>query len=139
MNSTNTVQKIWNLCHVLRGDGIGYNEYISELTYLLFLKIAKETSTEELLPKDCRWNDLTSYNGDSLLGYYQELLTHLGNRAKNENVKKIFAFPTTVFNHSENLKVVIDGINNINWHSFSQDGIGDIYEGLLAKNSEDSR
>ncbi len=139
MNTTNIVQKIWNLCNVLRGDGIGYNEYISELTYLLFLKIAKETSTEELLPKDCRWDDLVSYKGDNLLGYYQEMLTRLGNKAKDSNVKKIFAFPTTVFNHSENLKVVIDGIDNINWHSFSQDGIGDIYEGLLSKNSEDSR
>lgn len=139
MSTTNTVQKIWNLCNVLRGDGIGYNEYIAELTYLLFLKIAQETGTEELLPENCRWNDLTSYEGNNLLGYYQEMLTHLGSRAKNENVKRIFAFPTTVFNHSENLKVVIDGINRINWHSLSQDGIGDIYEGLLAKNSEDSR
>ena len=139
MKTTNIVQKIWNLCNVLRGDGISYNEYIAELTYLLFLKIAKETGTEELLPKGCRWDDLISYNDDNLLGYYREMLTRLGNKAKDENVKKIFAFPTTVFNHSENLKVVIDGINKINWHSLSRDGIGDMYEGLLAKNSEDSR
>lgn len=139
MSITNTVQKIWNLCHVLRGDGISYNEYIAELTYLLFLKIAKETKTETLLPKGYRWNDLASYNGGNLLGWYQEMLTHLGNDAKDENVKKIYAFPTTVFNHSENLRVVIDGIDKIDWHSLSQDGIGDIYEGLLAKNSEDSR
>lgn len=139
MKQDNTVQKIWNLCNVLRGDGIGYNEYISELTYLLFLKIAQETNTESSLPKDCRWDDLVSYSDDNLLGHYQEMLTRLGNKAKDKNVKRIFAFPTTVFNHSENLKVVIDGINNINWHSFSQDGIGDVYEGLLSKNSEDSR
>lgn len=139
MKQDNTVQKIWNLCNVLRGDGIGYNEYISELTYLLFLKIAKETNTESSLPKDCRWDDLVSYSDDNLLGHYQEMLTRLGNKAKDKSVKRIFAFPTTVFNHSENLKVVIDGIDNIRWHSFSQDGIGDIYEGLLSKNSEDSR
>lgn len=139
MSTINTVQKIWNLCNVLRGDGIGYNEYISELTYLLFLKIAKETNTESLLPKDCRWDDLVNYNGDNLLGFYREMLTRLGNKAKDKNVQRIFAFPTTVFNHSENLKVVIDGINDINWHSLSRDGIGDIYEGLLSKNSEDSR
>lgn len=139
MSTTNTVQKIWNLCNVLRGDGIGYNEYISELTYLLFLKVAKETKTESLLPKDCRWDDLVNYGSDNLLGFYREMLTRLGNKAKDKNVKRIFAFPTTVFNHSENLKVVVDGIDNINWHSFSQDGIGDIYEGLLSKNSEDSR
>jgi type I restriction enzyme M protein len=139
MKQDNIIQKIWNLCNVLRGDGIGYNEYISELTYLLFLKIAKETNTESLLPKDCRWDDLVNYNGESLLGFYREMLTRLGNKAKDKNVQRIFAFPTTVFNHSENLKVVIDGINDINWHSLSRDGIGDIYEGLLSKNSEDSR
>ncbi len=139
MKATNTVQKIWNLCNVLRGDGISYNEYIAELTYLLFLKIAKETNTEGLLPQDCRWDGLTMYRGSDLLGFYRVMLTKLGSKAKDENVKRIFAFPTTVFNHSENLKVVIDGIDNINWHSLSQDAIGDIYEGLLSKNSEDSR
>ena len=139
MNTTNIVQKVWNLCNVLRGDGVSYNEYISELTYPLFLKIAKETKTEKLLPKGYRWDDLVSYKGVNLLGWYQEMLTHLGSEAKDDNVKKIYAFPTTVFSHSENLKVVIDGIDNINWHSLSRDGIGDIYEGLLAKNSEDSR
>lgn len=139
MSTINIVQKVWSLCNVLRGDGVSYNEYISELTYLLFLKIAKETKTEKLLPKGYHWNDLVSYKGDNLLGWYQEMLTHLGSEAKDENVRKIFAFPTTVFTHSENLKVVIDGIDKINWHSLSRDGIGDIYEGLLAKNSEDSR
>lgn len=138
MSTINTVQKIWNLCNVLRGDGISYNEYISELTYLLFLKIAKETGTEELLPKGYRWDDLLSYGGDNLLGQYQITLTHLGSDA-NDIVRKIFQFPTTVFNHSENLKVVIDGIDQIDWHSLSKDAIGDIYEGLLSKNSEDSR
>lgn len=139
MSTTNIVQKIWNLCNVLRGDGISYNEYIAELTYLLFLKIAKETKTESILPEDCRWDDLVSYDGDNLLGLYRRLLTRIGDEAKDKNIQRIFAFPTTVFNHSENLKVVVDGIDNISWHSFSKDGIGDIYEGLLSKNSEDSR
>jgi len=138
LNTTNTVQKIWRLCNVLRGDGVGYNEYISELTYLLFLKIAKETGTEELLPEGYRWDDLFFYKGENLLGHYQEMLTHLGNEA-DITIRKIYAFPTTVFSHSENLKVVIDGIDSIEWHSFSNDGIGEIYEGLLSKNSEDSR
>ena len=138
MNTTNTVQKIWNLCNVLRGDGISYTEYISELTYLLFLKIAKENGTEDLLPSGYRWNDLVSYSDDNLLLYYQEMLTHLGGEA-NKIVREIYKFPTTVFSHSENLKVVIDGIDKLSWHSLSIDGIGDIYEGLLSKNSEDSR
>jgi len=138
MNSENIVQKVWNLCNILRGDGISYHEYISELTYLLFLKIAEETGTEDLLPVGYRWKDLVSFKGSNLLFHYQEMLTHLGGEAA-ETVREIYTFPTTVFNHSENLKAVIDGINKIDWHSVSDDGFGQIYEGLLAKNSEDAR
>jgi len=112
MNNENIVQKVWNLCNILRGDGISYHEYISELTYLLFLKIAEETETEDLLPLGYRWKDLVGYKGDKLLLYYQEMLTHLGGEAA-DTIKEIYAFPTTVFNHSENLKAVIDGINKI--------------------------
>ena len=139
MMNENLVQKIWNLCNVLRGDGISYREYISELTYLLFLKIAEESETEDLLPERYRWKDLISYKGENLLGFYQEMLTHLGAKADSKVVRQIYAFPTTVFSHSENLKVVIEGISKLDWHSLSQDAIGDIYEGLLAKNSEDAR
>lgn len=139
MNGENIVQKLWNLCNILRGDGISYHEYISELTYLLFLKIAQETGTEDLLEEGYRWKDLVDYKGDKLLLHYQEMLTHLGGAATSKMVQDIYAFPTTVFNHAENLKAVIDGINKIDWHSVSDDGFGQIYEGLLAKNSEDAR
>ena len=139
MNTDNIVQKIWSLCHILRGDGVSYREYISELTYLLFLKIAEETGTESLLPEGKRWSNLVNYNGDSILDYYREMLTYLGAHAPNDKVRKIYAFPTTVFSHSENLKAVIDGITKIDWHSITMDRMGDIYEGLLAKNSQDAR
>ena len=69
MNSESIVQKIWDLCHVLRGDGVSYHEYISELTYLLFLKIAEENKTENLIPDGRRWSDLVAYKGDNLLDF----------------------------------------------------------------------
>lgn len=133
------IQKIWNLCHILRGDGISYHEYISELTYLLFLKIAEENKTESLLPEKCRWNRLINYKGADLLTEYRDMLTFLGGHADNELVRRIYAFPTTVFSHSENLRAVINGLAKIEWHSISRDGMGDIYEGLLSKNSQDAR
>lgn len=139
MNTENIVQKIWELCHVLRGDGVSYHEYVSELTYLLFLKIAEENKTENLIPAGKRWGDLVAYKGGDLLDYYREMLTYLGAHAPSEKVRKIYAFPTTVFSHSENLKAVIDGIAKLDWHSITFDGMGEIYEGLLAKNSQDSR
>lgn len=139
MNADNIVKKIWSLCHILRGDGVSYHEYISELTYLLFLKIAEENKTENLLPPGRRWNDLIEYKGDDLLSHYREMLTYLGEHAPSEQVRRIYAFPTTVFSHSENLRAVIDGIAKLDWHSITIDGMGEIYEGLLAKNSQDAR
>lgn len=131
--------RIWTLCNVLRGDGVSYNQYIAELTYLLFLKVAQENGSEMSLPEGYRWADLVSYRGPNLLGHYQEMLTHLGVSAETNVVRDIFAFPTTVFSHSENLRVVIDGLDAINWHQVSEDGLGQIYEALLSKNSEDAR
>lgn len=139
MNTEVIVQKIWSLCHILRGDGVSYHEYISELTYLLFLKIAKENKSERNLPDGYRWDDLVAYKGEDLLGYYQEMLTYLGGHAADEQVRKIYAFPTTVFSHSENLKAVVQGIAKIDWHSIGIDRMGEVYEGLLAKNSQDAR
>ena len=77
MNNETVVQKIWGLCNILRGDGISYHQYVSELTYLLFLKIAEENKTEDLLPEGCRWANLISHPVNGLLGFYQEMLTHL--------------------------------------------------------------
>lgn len=139
MNTETIVQKIWNLCHILRGDGVSYHEYISELTYLLFLKIAKENRSETNLPKGYHWDDLVDYKGDDLLDFYREMLTYLGGHASNEQVRKIYAFPTTVFSHSENLKAVIQGITKLDWNSIGNDRMGEVYEGLLAKNSQDAR
>ncbi|MCK4106605.1 N-6 DNA methylase [Acinetobacter radioresistens] len=136
---TNIVQKIWELCHILRGDGVSYHQYIAELTYLLFLKIAEKNNTEVLLPKGYRWVDLVNYNGNDLLTHYRDILTFLGGHAENQYVREIFAFPTTVFSHAENLKAVIEGINKLDWNLISSDMIGDVYEGLIAKNSQDAR
>jgi type I restriction enzyme M protein len=139
MNTETIVQKIWGLCNILRGDGVSYHEYISELTYLLFLKIAEENKSEKHLPQGMRWTDLINFSGEDLLSFYREMLTYLGEHARDEQVRKIYAFPTTVFSHSENLKAVIQGIAKLDWHAFGVDRMGDIYEGLLAKNSQDAR
>ena len=137
--SKDLVRRIWNLCHILRGDGVSYHEYISELTYLLFLKIAEETGTESSLPDGCRWRDLVEYEGSDLLTFYRDMLTYLGGHSSSPIVREIYAFPTTVFSHSVNLRAVIAGIAKLDWHSVSADGMGDIYEGLLARNSQDAR
>lgn len=79
------------------------------------------------------------HSDDGLLGFYQEMLTHLGTSAKSETIRAVYAFPTTVFSHSENLRAVIDGIGRIDWHDLADDRFGQIYEGLLEKSSQDVR
>ncbi len=139
MTQHNVVQKIWSLCHILRGDGIGYHQYVSELTYLLFLKIAEETGSERLLPAGYRWRDLVEQPVDGLLAFYQEMLTYLGNHADSEAIRAIYVFPTTVFSHGENLKAVVEGIAKIAWNDSKGDRFGQIYEGLIEKSSQDVR
>lgn len=112
----NIVQKIWGLCHILRGDGISYHQYVSELTYLLFLKIAEENGNEALLPEGCRWKNLIEAPDEGMLNFYQEMLTYLGHHAESEAIQAIYAFPTTVFSHDENLRAVVDGIAEIDWN-----------------------
>ncbi len=72
------VQKLWNLCNVLRDDGITYHQYVTELTYLLFLEMAKETEVEGQLPAGHRWDDLVARDGVEQLEFYRGLLLHLG-------------------------------------------------------------
>jgi type I restriction enzyme M protein len=140
MKATNDfVQKLWSLCNVLRDDGMVYHQYMTELTYLLFLKMAAETGTEQLLPENYRWSSLTAQKGDEQLSYYRKMLTHLGEDAPNPVVRSIFAFPTTVFKHAINLRTVVEGINDLHWYSAGRDGFGDVYEGLLEKNAVESK
>lgn len=139
MKQETIVQKIWSLCNILRGDGITFYQYVSELSYLLFLKIAQENGSEKLIPEGFRWADLAAHDEEGLLGFYQEMLTHLGASVENDVIKAIYAFPTTVFSHSENLKAVIDGISKIDWHQIGEDGFGELYSGLIDKSAQDTR
>lgn len=132
------VQKLWNLCHVLRDDGITYHEYVTELTYLLFLKMAKETGTEEQLPKGYRWNDLAKRDGIELLDFYKKLLIDLGTKGSSR-VSAIFANASTSFRQARHLKQVVTDIDALDWYSAKEEGLGDLYEGLLEKNAEDTK
>ncbi|WP_422058538.1 HsdM family class I SAM-dependent methyltransferase [Sphingomonas sp.] len=132
-------KRIWSLCHVLRDDGIVFHKFLSELTYLLFLKIAEETGRENLLPNGCHWSDLTADVDGGMLGRYRKMLTTLGEDAPDHVVREIFRFPTTVFNHEENLRKVVDGINAIDWHEAKIDGLGAVYESLLQRSVAEAR
>lgn len=138
MSTQDTVQKLWNLCHVLRDDGITYHQYVTELTYLLFLKMAKETETEGQLPKGYRWSDLESKDGVEQLTFYRELLLHLGTKGSSR-VQAIYANASTSLKVPRNLKTLVDAIDELDWYSAKEEGFGDLYEGLLEKNAGEKK
>lgn len=130
------VQKLWNLCHILRDDGITYLQYVTELTYLLFLKMAKETGAEDQFPKGYRWDVLARKEGVELLDFYKQLLLDLGKKGSGR-VQAIYLNASTTFRQPRNLHAVVKAIDELNWYSAKAEGLGDLYEGLLEKNAEE--
>ncbi|MGH0230432.1 N-6 DNA methylase [Sinorhizobium meliloti] len=132
------VTKLWGLCHVLRDDGVTYNEYVTELTYLLFLKMLEETGRENRLPNDYRWGILARREGVEQLDYYRAMLLDLG-KARDELVSAIFTDAQTRLRKPTNLKALTSNIDQLDWFSAREEGLGNLYEGLLEKNAADKK
>ncbi len=138
MNNREIVQKLWNLCNVLRDDGITYQDYINELTYLLFLKMAKETGAEKSIPEEYRWDKLAEKKGTELKKFYQKLLLDLGENATGR-VQEIYKGAISKIDEPANLKKIITSIDELDWFSAKEEGLGDLYEGLLEKNANEKK
>ncbi len=138
MNNQEIVSKLWNLCNVLRDDGITYQQYVTELTYILFLKMCKETGTEEAIPKKYRWSELVSRQGIKLKRYYKELLEHLGENCTGR-VREIYQSAQTNIDEPKNLEKIIATIDQFDWYSAKEEGLGNLYEGLLEKNATEKK
>jgi type I restriction enzyme M protein len=136
--SQDIVARLWNLCHVLRDDGITYHQYVTELSFLLFLKMAKETGTEEQLPAGYRWDDLRRQEGIDQLALYRSLLVHLGNEG-SDRVQAIFHDANTALRQPRNLTRLVESIDALDWYSAREEGLGDLYEGLLEKNASEKK
>lgn len=138
-NSTHdTVAKLWNLCNILKDGAIVYHQYVTELTYLLFLKMAKETEIEHQLPEGYRWDALEAHEGVEQLKFYEQLLGHLGSEG-SAIVKEIFADAATNIKKANTLNTLVTEIDKLDWYNAKQEGMGDIYEGLLEKNANESK
>src|ERR1035437_6134436 len=124
------VAKLWNLCNVLRDDGITYTDYVTELTFLLFLKMLAETGHEERLPKEHRWAGLLKREGIDLLEYYRQLLLDLGNpkKTKDQVVLAIFTDAQTKLRKPTNLEALTRAIDKLDWFSAREEGLGNLYE-----------
>lgn len=138
MTNQEIVSKLWNLCNILRDDGITYHQYVTELTYILFLKMAKETRTDEAIPEAYRWDKLTSYSGIELKKFYKELLNHLGENCKGR-VREIYQGASSNIDEPKNLEKIIKSIDELDWFSAKEEGLGNLYEGLLEKNANEKK
>ncbi|MCC7020168.1 MAG: N-6 DNA methylase [Ardenticatenales bacterium] len=132
------VAKLWNLCNVLKDDGVTYHQYVTELTYLLFLKMAKETGTEGEIPDGCRWDDLERASAGERLRIYRHSLVSLG-EAQSRLVQEIFANATSFIKKPVTLSTLVTEIDKLDWYNARKEGLGDLYEGLLAKNANEKK
>lgn len=180
MNAQNVVQELWRISTILRKDGITYQQYVTELTYLLFLKMMQERKLEERnIPQGHRWADLKRTEGPARLQLYRETLTLLGNPeariARNDKIIRsvpvlpanptreqaktykiaaraynsatpiprmvlaIFTNSSTFLREPVNLKTLVEQIDRLHWFSEERDQFGDLYEGLLQKNAEETK
>jgi type I restriction enzyme M protein len=132
------VARLWNLCHTLRDDGVTYHEYVTELSFLLFLKMAQETGQEGYIPAGWRWGDLVAKGGTEQLTFYRELLIHLGAEAGGR-VQAIYANANTSLRQPVNLAKLVGVIDSLDWYSARHEGLGDMYEGLLERNANETK
>lgn len=139
--TTDIVAKLWNLCNVLKDDGVTYTEYVKELTYLLFLKMSEETGMDDRLPEQYRWQELESKAAPERLTYYRKLLLDLGDPDITASilVRSIYANANTIIKKPATLSTLITEIDKLDWYSAKTEGLGDLYEGLLEKNANEKK
>lgn len=145
MNTTthSLVQKLWNYCNVLRDDGMSYGDYVEQLTYLLFLKMADERSQPpynqpSIVPADYAWPTLLAKDGDELFDHYRHALERLGQ--EKGTLGLIFGKAQNKFQDPAKLRrVIVDLIGAETWTILGADVKGDAYEGLLERNAQDTK
>lgn len=139
--SLDLVNRLWRLCALLRKDGVTYQQYVTELTYLLFLKMASEQKDESRIPEKYRWGALKAASETEVLQRYRQALIDLGDGTKvaDRSVVAIFQNATTIVREPANLRKLINAIDGLHWFSEERDAFGDTYEGLLQKMAEETK
>lgn len=142
MTTASIVQRVWNYCNTLRDDGVSYGDYVEQLTYLLFLKMADEYSKPPYkrkinIPKELNWENLLNKSGAELEAHYIKILNELGK--EKGMIGEIFFKAQNKIQDPAKLFKLIQLIDGENWVVLGADVKGDIYEGLLEKNAEDTK
>lgn len=136
------VSKVWGMCNPLRDDGVSYGDYLEQLTYLIFLKMSDEYSRPPYkrvtgIPAGYTWSDMRALKGAELEEKYKAILEELGKQGGI--LGKIFKGATNKISNAAILYRVVQMIDSEKWVVMSSDVKGEIYEGLLQKNAEDTK
>lgn len=141
-NTSSIVSKVWAFCQTLRDDGVGYGDYLEQLTYLLFLKMAHEYSLPPHnrnlnIPSNLNWESILNKSGEELEVHYTKMLRELGQ--SKGILGQIFTKSQNKIQDPAKLFKLIKMIDAENWVMMGVKDKGDIYEGLLEKNAEDTK
>ena len=140
--SSTIVSKVWGMCSPLRDDGVSYGDYLEQLTYLIFLKMSDEYSRPPYkkdtgIPKGCTWSDMNTLKGAELEEQYKRTLETLA--SEGGILGQIFSQASNKISNAAILYRIVQMIDKEKWVSMSSDVKGEIYEGLLQKNAEDTK
>lgn len=141
MSAEEISNKLWNLCNVLRDDGVTYHQYLNELTYILFLKLSDVKGFTEQIPEEYQWETLKGLKDNKeLFDRYREMLATISTKSNNETIREIYTNASTTLRKPVNLRTLVTQIDLIDWYEEQErDTMGQIYEDLLERNANEKK
>ncbi|OAB81849.1 class I SAM-dependent DNA methyltransferase [Cochleicola gelatinilyticus] len=141
MSADEIANKLWNLCNVLRDDGVTYHQYLNELTFILFLKLSEVKGFEEHVPENYRWRGFVDEKDNTeAFNRYRTFLAEISNKTTSASIKEIYANASTSLRKPVNFNTLVQAIDLLDWYEEDdRDTMGDIYESLLEKNAGEKK
>ena len=141
MSAEEIANKLWNLCNVLRDDGVTYHQYLNELTYILFLKLSDVKGFSEHIPEEYRWKKFVDeHDNAEAFAKYREFLVTVSSKTTSDSIKEIYTDAATSLRKPVNFRTLVQAIDKLDWYEEDdRDVMGDIYESLLEKNAGEKK
>jgi type I restriction enzyme M protein len=141
MSAQEIANKLWNLCNVLRDDGVTYHQYLNELTYILFLKLSEVKGFDEHIPQEYQWKYFVTENDNAeAFAKYREFLATVSDKTTSSSIKEIYSNASTSLRKPVNFRSLVTAIDQLDWYEENdRDVMGDIYESLLEKNAGEKK
>lgn len=141
MSAQEIANKLWNLCNVLRDDGVTYHQYLNELTYILFLKLSEVKGFGNEIPEEYQWSYFVNeHDNAEAFARYREFLATVSDKTTSQSIKEIYSNASTSLRKPVNFNSLIVAIDKLDWYEEDdRDVMGDIYESLLEKNAGEKK